>query len=231
MFSEAHFSENLDKLCSRMAAACEAAGRLLDSVRLLPVTKNHPSNAVEWALRAGLGRVGENRVQEAVVKMDALGANKVEFELIGHLQSNKARVAAERFARVQTVDSAKLLRRLDAAAGDCGRTLPILLQVNAGEDPAKYGVRCEDCAALLETALGLNNVTVEGLMTIAPLDEDPDVARRAFARLRHTRDSLAAQFQVALSELSMGMTDDLESAIAEGSTQIRVGTALFGTRA
>ncbi len=230
MFSEAHFSENLDKLRSRMAAACDAAGRAMDSVCLLPVTKNHPSDAVEWALRAGLGRVGENRVQEAAVKMDALGANNVEFELIGHLQSNKAKLAAERFARVQTVDSEKLLRRLDAAAGECGRVLPILLQVNAGEDPAKYGVRCEDCPGLLEAALKLEHVTVEGLMTIAPLDEDLDIARRAFARLRETRDCLQARFSVALPELSMGMTGDLEPAIAEGSTMIRVGTALFGER-
>lgn len=214
-----------------MAAACASCGRPVEGVTILPVTKNHPVAAVERAVEAGLSRVGENRVQEALEKLDSLPADYAAFELIGHLQSNKVKVAAAKFARVQTVDSEKLLRRLAEGAEASERILPILLQVNAGEDPAKYGVTCDACPALLETALSLPALNVEGLMTIAPLEDDPEVARQAFARLRETRDRLREQFAVDLPELSMGMTGDLEAAIAEGSTMIRVGTALFGERA
>jgi pyridoxal phosphate enzyme (YggS family) len=223
------FESNLRQLRSRIQAACILAGRSVDSVQLLPVTKNHPVDAVSYAARAGLCAVGENRVQEAAKKY-AIYPDLVHWELIGHLQSNKAKDAVAIFNRVQSVDSLKLLKRLNRCAGEVGKTLRILLQCNTGEDPNKYGFSVGDMEAALEVALAAAHLKVEGLMTIAPLDHRRDVAKSAFERLRDLRDDLAAQYAVPLAELSMGMTGDLEAAIAAGSTQIRVGTALYGAR-
>jgi len=226
------FRTGLARVRERIAAACAAAGRDPATVRLLPVTKNHPAAAVALAAAAGFETVGENRVQEAVAKQaDCAAQNlRVRWELIGHLQSNKARLAAQHFDRIQSVESAKLLDALDREAAAAGRVLPVLLQINAGNDPAKFGAEPADAPALFEHALGLRALRVEGLMTIAPLSDDPAVARRTFANLRAIRDQLATRFGVALPELSMGMTGDLAAAIAEGSTMLRVGTALFGER-
>ena len=226
------FRTGLASVRERIAAACAAAGRDPATVRLLPVTKNHPAAAVALAAAAGFETVGENRVQEAVAKQAECAAQnlRVRWELIGHLQSNKARLAAQHFDRIQSVESAKLLDALDREAAAAGRVLPVLLQINAGNDPAKFGAEPADAPRLLELALTLPALRVEGLMTIAPLSEDCDVARRTFANLRTIRDDLAAQFGVALPELSMGMSGDLAEAIAEGSTLVRVGTALFGQR-
>lgn len=223
------FRTRTDALLGRIAGLCRAAGRHPDEVTLLPVTKTHPPAAVEYAVRYGLAAVGENRVQEAVEKRAQVTA-AVRWELIGHLQSNKARLATAHFDRIQSVDSAKLLQALDRAAGELGRTLPVLLQINAGADPAKFGAEPAAAPRLLELALALPHLQVDGLMTIAPLSGDPAVARRTFANLRAIRDQLAARSGAALRELSMGMSGDLDAAIAEGSTLVRVGTALFGPR-
>ncbi len=210
--------------------ACAAAGRNPAEVTLLPVTKHHPANVVALAAAAGLVAVGENRVQEAVAKQAQCGVT-VRWELIGHLQTNKAKLAARHFDRIQSVGSPKLLDLLDREAAAAGRILPVLLQINAGNDPAKFGAEPEDAPALLDTALGKTALRIDGLMTIAPLSDDPAIARRTFARLREIRDELVGRFGRPLPELSMGMTSDLAIAIAEGSTMVRVGTALFGERA
>jgi len=173
--------------------------------------------------------VGENRVQEAVDKQPQ-ATSAVAWELIGHLQSNKARLAAQHFSRVQSVDSLKLVEILDRAAGELGKTLPVLLQVNAGLDPAKSGVEPGEAAGLLGAALGRRNLRVEGLMTVAPLSDDPAVARRTFAGLRAIRDRLVSETGAALPVLSMGMSGDMDEAVAEGSTLVRIGSALFGPR-
>jgi PLP dependent protein len=224
------FSRRADAVLARMAAACARAGRGAGEVELLAVTKTHPPAAVEYAARYGLRAVGENRVQEGELKRSQTTA-AISWELIGHLQSNKAESAARSFDRVQSVDSAKLLDRLDAAARELGKVLPILLQVNAGDDPAKFGSSPAGAPGLLECALARKNLRVDGLMTIAPLSPDPSVARRAFENLREIRDRLAAQFGTPLRDLSMGMSGDMDEAIAAGSTQVRIGTALFGERA
>ena len=229
MINYSVFEKNLSILNERMASACVACGRSVEMVSLLPVTKNHPVDAVEFAVRSGLSAVGENRVQEAADKRGSY-SEQVRWELIGHLQSNKAQDAVAIFDRIQSVDSLKLLRRLDRFAGEQGKSLAILLQCNTGEDPNKFGFSVQEADLMIEAALGASHLKVEGLMTIAPLDDKPDVARIAFDRLRVLRDSLAERFGVALPELSMGMTGDLEAAIAAGSTQIRVGTALYGER-
>lgn len=223
------FQTRADALLARIGTLCRAAGRNPQEVTLLPVTKTHPAAAAEYAARHGLAAVGENRVQEAVDKQTQTTA-KVRWELIGHLQSNKARLAVTHFARVQSVDSEKLLNVLDRAAGELGRKLPILLQVNAGNDPAKFGAEPADTPRLLELALAKPHLQVDGLMTIAPLSDDPEVARRTFANLRAIRDDLVARGGFPLRELSMGMSGDLDAAIAEGSTLVRVGTALYGAR-
>ncbi|HEY4248436.1 MAG TPA: YggS family pyridoxal phosphate-dependent enzyme [Lacunisphaera sp.] len=223
------FQQRVDELRERVRASCTAAGRNPRDIAILPVTKNHPAAAVEYAARSGFMSVGENRVQEAVEKR-AQTSVAVHWELIGHLQSNKARLAAANFQRIQSVDSEKLLAALDRAACETGTPLSILLQVNAGNDPAKFGVEPGDAPRLLELALTKSHLKVDGLMTIAPLADDPSVARRTFANLRSIRDQLVAQLGAPLRELSMGMSGDLDAAIAEGSTMIRVGSALFGPR-
>src|SRR5581483_9651368 len=227
------FVRRADAVRHRIAAACAEAGRKPEEVELLAVTKTHPAAAAEHAARYGLRGVGENRVQEGVEKRAQTTA-AVRWELIGHLQTNKAKLAAQHFDRVQSVDSEKLLQHLDRAAAEFGRTLPILLQINAGHDPAKFGGEVADAPRLLEAALAKKSLRVDGLMTIAPLGatdaETAAHAERTFHNLRTLRDELAARFGVPLRELSMGMTGDMEIAIAAGSTLVRVGTALFGTR-
>jgi pyridoxal phosphate enzyme (YggS family) len=223
------FRQRTDALLGRIAGLCRAAQRDPAGVRLLPVTKNHPAAAAGYAVRYGLPAVGENRVQEAVEKRPAV-PGALRWELIGHLQSNKAKLAVSHFDRIQSVDSEKLLHVLDRAAGEAGRKLPVLLQINAGQDPAKFGVEPADAPRLLEIALTKSHLQVDGLMTIAPLSDDPAVARRTFANLRVIRDELAARFGTPLGELSMGMSQDLDAAVAEGSTLVRVGTALYGPR-
>jgi pyridoxal phosphate enzyme (YggS family) len=233
MIDFAEFARRADAVRAEIAAACAKAGRTSAEVELLAVTKTHPAAAAEHAARYGLRAVGENRVQEGVDKR-AQCAAKVAWELIGHLQSNKARLAAEHFDRIQSVDSEKLLNHLDRAAGELGKTLPILLQINAGNDPAKFGAEIEDAPKLLDVALAKKHLRVDGFMTIAPLGNTPAEtqahAERTFSNLRQQRDTLAARTGQTLRELSMGMSGDLAIAIACGSTMVRVGTALFGTR-
>ncbi len=227
------FRARADALFARMAEAARAAGRAPDQVALLPVTKTHPPAAADYAARYGFAAVGENRVQEAVEKR-AQTTLSLHWELIGHLQSNKAKLAATHFDRVQSVDSEKLLRHLDRAAGELGKKLPVLLQINAGHDPAKFGAEPEAAPRLLDTALACPHLQVDGLMTIAPLGATPEetavLARRTFANLRTIRDDLARRGGVPLRELSMGMTGDFAIAVTEGSTLVRVGAALFGER-
>ena len=228
------FVRRADVVRAQIATACVAAGRDPTTVELLAVTKTHPVAAADYAARYGLRAVGENRVQEAAEKRPLCTAPALQWELIGHLQSNKAKLAATHFDRVQSVDSEKLLNHLDRAAAELGKILPVLLQINAGRDPAKFGAELEDAPRLLELALTKKNLRIDGLMTIAPLGATPteaaDHAERTFTQLRALRDDLAARFQIPLRELSMGMSGDLAPAIAAGSTQVRVGSALYGAR-
>jgi pyridoxal phosphate enzyme (YggS family) len=223
------FQRTADALRAAIAEACVRAGRTPDATALLPVTKSHPAAAVEFAARYGLPAVGENRVQEAVEKR-AQTTTAIRWELIGHLQSNKAALAVRHFDRIQSVDSEKLINLLDRAAAELGRSMPILLQINAGHDPAKFGAEPQDAPRLVEAALARSHLQLDGLMTIAPLSSDPAVAERTFSNLRSLRDELAARFKIPLRELSMGMSGDYPAAIAAGSTLVRIGTALFGGR-
>lgn len=229
MIDYPEFLENCAKINERIALACEKCGRKPESVRLMPVTKTHPVDAALFAYKAGYKAVGENRVQEAISKIP-LAPLDLQWELIGHLQSNKANLAISHFARIQSVDSVKLVEKLNNHAKELGKTMRILLQINAGNDPAKFGADIQDAPILAEAALKCEHLKVEGLMTIAPLDSNLDTASKCFCKLREIRDLLESEFSVKLQELSMGMSGDLERAIQEGATLIRVGTALFGER-
>ena len=234
MISYQEFSDNADRVRERLLRACDACGRKADEVRILPVTKFHPAEAVIYAHRYGFSSVGENRVQEAESKMP-LCPPDIKWELIGHLQSNKAASVAEHgFYRVQSADSEKILKKLNGALvlrRPNSENLRVLLQINAGADPAKFGADLSGAAALLEYALGsCPRLEVDGLMTIAPLDEDLDVAERCFENLRKCAEALRERFGVPLPELSMGMSADMERAVRQGATVIRIGTALFGER-
>ena len=229
MISQEVFLNNLAVVKQRISDACAACGRNPQEVTLLPVTKNWPVDAVKHCVSSGIKRVGENRVQEAAIKQEQ--SEGVDWELIGHLQSNKVNQVVGRFARIQTLDSLKLIRKVQAAADKINHPMAILLQVNAGNDPAKYGFKIEESAFALDEILKSSHLLIEGLMTIAPYSpEDPSVARKCFDQLAGLRESLQESHGVSLDELSMGMSDDLVHAIAAGSTMIRVGSALFGSR-
>lgn len=223
------FESRLSGIRTLIEQCCQEANRDVASVTLLPVTKNHPVEAALYAQVTGIQVVGENRVQEAAGKK-ALVDGALRWELIGPLQSNKAKKAVETFSRIQTVDRVKLAKSLQKHSEDLDKYLGVLLQVNAGKDPNKSGVTVDEADLLLETVLELPNLKVDGLMTIAPLSDDKAVARRTFAALRECRDRLESKFGVSLPELSMGMSGDMKEAILEGSTMIRVGTALYGER-
>lgn len=225
----AEFAERAAKIEQLIKEICRAQGRSPAEVTLMAVTKTHPVEAAHYAFRYGIKCVGESKVQEGVDKISA-AIFPIRWELIGHLQSNKAALAARYFHRIQSIDSEKLLNRLNQICSREEKKMPILLQVNAGEDQAKFGISPQQAPRLLETALTCSCLQVEGLMTIGPLSSDVEIARRTFSRLRLLRDELEADFGIPLPELSMGMTGDLREAIEEGSTCVRVGTALFGTR-
>ena len=207
----------------RIAGACERAGREPDSVTLIAVSKGQPAEAVQAAAKAGVRHFGESRIQEALPKIEQAAEAGVEatWHLVGHLQSNKAKAAASAFDVIHSVDSARLLTRLDAAAP---ASRDVLLQVNVAAEPQKQGVAPDEVGALVEAARAAGNLRLRGLMTIAPMAQNAEEARPVFRALR----LLAERFE--LPELSMGMTDDFEVAIEEGATLVRVGRAIFGER-
>ena len=229
MISEKEFSRNLSTVKEQIEKACDKYGRSAEDITLLPVTKNWSVDAVKICEVNGIKRVGENRVQEALQKMESTpGTN---YDLIGHLQSNKAKMVVGKFSCIQSVDSFKILDKLAKIANELNVKQPILLQVNAGKDPAKFGISIEEVTEVLEKALNLSSLRVDGFMTIAPYDPDNNqIARDCFANLRKLRDAMSEMYNVTFKDLSMGMSGDLNEAIAEGSTMIRVGSALFGQR-
>ena len=214
---------NLALVRERIEAGCARAGRSPGSVTLVGVTKTVPVEAIAEACAAGLRDAGENRVQEAVPKIEALDALGVRprWHLIGHLQRNKAKLAVERFAILHGVDSVRLAEALNARAHE---PLPVLLEVNVGQETSKFGFDPTALPQALADIAPLTHLDVRGLMTVAPQVDDPERVRPVFRRLRELRDDLA------LDELSMGMTDDFEVAIEEGATMVRIGRAIFGER-
>ncbi|MGH7813549.1 MAG: YggS family pyridoxal phosphate-dependent enzyme [Candidatus Binataceae bacterium] len=227
MTDENQIAARLDAVRIRMAAAARRAGRDPDSVRLVLASKTQPPEAIRAAYRAGARDFGENYVQEARAKRAALAdLADIRWHLIGHLQTNKAERAADAFSLIHSLDSARLASALNRTRSN--PPVRVLIEVNLGGEASKTGIAPDSIEELLTTTRG--KVEIAGLMTIPPPSGDPDGARRYFARLRAMRDSLAAASGLALSELSMGMTDDFEIAIEEGATIVRVGRAIFGER-
>jgi pyridoxal phosphate enzyme (YggS family) len=213
---------------AEVGAAARRAGRDAARVGIVAVTKTLPPEAVRAALAAGLADVGENYVQEARAKRDALGAGGT-WHLIGGLQRNKARVAVATFDHVQTVDSSAVARALAEEAARAGRRLAVSLQVNAAADPRKRGLSPDDAPALAEAVLGLPELRLDGLMTIGP-QGPAEQTRSCFRLLRELRDDLGKRLGVELPHLCMGMSDDFPVAVEEGATLLRLGRALFGDR-
>ena len=216
---------------ARIARAAGRAGRDPASVRLVAVSKTFPVDAVRDAAGAGQVDFGENKVQEALGKMEATGDLTIRWHLVGHLQSNKAKKAAL-FDMIHSIDSASLLRKIDEAAAAIGRRPDLLVQVDLAGEATKFGAAEDELPAIFDAAQQARAVRTVGLMLIPPAVDDPEQARPFFRRLREVRDRLLARgvARACLVELSMGMSHDFEPAIEEGATLVRVGTAIFGAR-
>jgi len=224
-------ADNFAAVEARIASACAAAGRPRHEVTLIAVSKKQTAEAIRTLAEAGQSRFGENRVQEAMSKMPELPGS-LQWDLIGHLQTNKVKHAIFcEFGLIHSVDSERLLHALEAAAAEHGRRQPILLQVNVSGESSKFGLPPDQLLPLLETANSCHHLEICGLMTLPPFTEDPENAAPHFARLRGLRDRAERETGHRLPELSMGMSHDLEIAIREGATLVRVGTDLFGARA
>ena len=222
----------LTEVRRRIDAAARSAGRDPSSVLLIAVSKTFPIQLVREAFAAGQRDFGENRVQEALQKIDASTDLQIRWHLLGHLQTNKARKAGPAFAVIQSVDSLELLEKLDRAAMDAGSSPELLIQVDLAGEATKYGVAPGEVPRLFDAAAACRAARVVGLMTLPPVPDTPEDSRRWFRELRDLRDGWLASGVPAsmLGELSMGMSGDFEVAIQEGATMVRVGTAIFGSR-
>ena len=228
-------AENIDLIRERVDSAARRAGRSAADVVLMGVTKTHTVERIREAYAAGLRVFGENRVQEFSGKAGALAdLREAHWHMIGHLQTNKAGKAAELFGAVDSVDSVKLADKLDVAACSLGKKLSVLIEINVGGEAAKSGVAPDsrEFEELLAAVPRFEALELRGLMTVPPFTDDPEGARPFFRKLRELRDTLAARRlpAIGIGVLSMGMSHDFEVAIAEGSTCVRVGTAIFGER-
>ncbi|MCC5846296.1 MAG: YggS family pyridoxal phosphate-dependent enzyme [Verrucomicrobia bacterium] len=222
--------ENLAEVEARIQSACTLSGRNRDEVTLVAVSKKHPVERLREAYDAGLRLFGENRVQEAMAKMPELPSS-IEWHLIGHLQTNKVKpVVFSEFTLIHSVDSEKLLMALENESAEQGRVQPILLQVNVSGEGSKFGLEPGILLPLLEKAMQCHHLDIQGLMTMPPLAEDPEKAAPHFAKLRDLRNEAARASGFPLPFLSMGMSHDLQVAIREGATHVRVGTDIFGAR-
>jgi PLP dependent protein len=222
-------AENLDSLQQRLRAACERAGRAPDAVTLLAVSKTHPPETIRAAADCGQLLFGENKIQEAKAKIP-LCPGKCRWHFIGHLQSNKVRDAVELFEMIQGVDSLRLAREINQRCELAGKRMSILLEVNVAGEASKFGYRPEALLAELNELNALRKIEIHGLMAIPPYATDPEKARPYFRRLRELKGRAEAVLGAPLRHLSMGMSGDFEVAIEEGSTLVRIGTALFGLR-
>ncbi|CAI2717726.1 YggS family pyridoxal phosphate-dependent enzyme [Nitrospina watsonii] len=225
-------SDNLESICQRIRNAALKAGRDPESVRLVAVSKTVPEDRIQEAQAAGVHVFGENKVQEALRKIEQLGHDGYGWHFIGHLQKNKVKYVSGQFERVHSVDSAGLAEKLSAQSQEQGVVTAVLVQVNVSGEASKFGVEPDALEDLLMKAGHLPGIAVKGLMTIPPFSENAEASRKYFAALRAMRDRLQARNLpgISLDELSMGMSHDFEIAIEEGATWVRVGTALFGQR-
>jgi hypothetical protein len=228
-------AENIARVRERIELAARRAGRKSDEIILMGVSKTFPAERIREAYVAGLRVFGENKVQEFATKAGALhDLRDTEWHMIGHLQTNKAAKATELFDAVDSIDSMRLADKLNASAESAGKTLAALIEINVGGEQAKNGVApdSDELEQILQGAPRWGNLNIRGLMTVPPYAEDPEGSRPYFRRLRQIRDKIAARGlqRISTAVLSMGMSHDFEVAIEEGSTCVRVGTAIFGER-
>jgi pyridoxal phosphate enzyme (YggS family) len=224
-------ADNFARVRESIARAAERAGRRVEEITVVAVSKTFPAEAIRAAHAAGLRHFGENRVQEWEGKQAHLGSlNDATWHLIGHLQSNKARRAVRLFHALDSVDSMELAQKLDSAAAEMDKRLPVLIEVRLDPAASKTGVETADAPKLAQAILKLAHLDLRGLMGIPPYFEDVEKVRPYFRRLRDLRSDLRFSLRQALPELSMGMSHDFEVAVEEGATQLRLGTALFGER-
>ena len=225
-------ADRLTEIRGRIAAAARSADRDPASVRLVAVSKTFPIESVREAFQAGQRDFGENRVQEALQKIEGSADQSIRWHLLGHLQTNKARKAAPAFAMIQSVDGLELIQKLDQAAADTGHAPELLIQVDLAGEATKYGATPAEVPRLFEAAAACRAARIVGLMMLPPFPETPEDSRPWFRQLRDLRDRWQASGVPApmLRELSMGLSGDFEVAIQEGATMVRVGTAIFGSR-
>ena len=222
-------SDNLRELRGRIVEACERYNRDADDITLVAITKTHPAVAIKRAVAAGIHNIGESRIQEAEPKIMEVG-QIARFHMVGHLQTNKAKKAVQLFDVIQSVDSYKLAEEISRRAAEIDRAIECYIEVNCSGEDQKYGAVPGDAVTLIKRVMNLDNIKLTGLMTVGPLTDDPELIRRTFHMcqelFKEGRDLIGDEFDT----LSMGMTDDFELAIAEGSTMIRIGTGIFGPR-
>jgi len=219
----------LAEVNSVISEGCRISDRAFDDVEIIGVTKTHGPDVVREARDAGIGIFGENRVQEAAWKMEACGGG-MDFHLIGHLQSNKIRVALPLFSAFHAVDTLKLLEGIERISSEEGHRPEVLLEVNISGEATKFGFNPETIDSVIERVLEMHSITLTGLMTMAPYTPEVEETRSVFAGLRELRDSLEEKFDIGLPKLSMGMSNDYRIAVEEGATWLRLGTVLFGDR-
>ena len=224
-----NFAENLNSIQQRIAAACARAGRDVNGVTLLAVSKSHPPETIRAAVDAGQLMFGENKIQEAKAKIP-LSPGKARWQFIGHLQSNKVRDAVELFEMIQGVDSLAIAQEISKRAAQAGKTMPILIEVNVAGEASKFGYAPEKLLAELNELNALPKIEIHGLMAIPPFMPLPEKTRPYFQKLRELKLQCEQILGAPLPHLSMGMSGDFEVAIEEGATIVRVGTALFGER-
>ena len=222
-------AENLERVRKQIAHAAAKAGRTVDEIELVAITKTHPAEKVREAIEAGQTLFGESRVQEARVKIPELPSN-LHWHYVGHLQKNKIRHALPLFELFHGVDSLALAQEMNRIAADEGLHPRVLLEVNVAGEGSKFGFSPDKLREQMEGLLALQRLSILGLMIIPPLGDKAEASRRYFAQLRELRDRLKTEFHVDLPQLSMGMTQDYPIAVQEGATLVRVGTAIFGER-
>ena len=223
-------AENLVEVRERISRAIQKSGREPDSARLITVSKQISVDRIEEARAAGAVVFGENKIQEAIPKIEQMGAEGIFWHFIGHLQKNKIKFLDERFDLIHSVDSFELAEKIAKHYHSENRVQRILLQVNVSGEAAKFGMEPKELEKQMAEFFQLQGIKVEGLMTIPPFDSDPENSRRHFSRLRELREQYEKQNGLPLNELSMGMSNDFEVAVEEGATLVRVGTAIFGPR-
>lgn len=232
IFVSAQIRENLARVKERIQKALVRAGRENEEVKIVAVSKTKPPELIRYAIESGIKDIGENRVQEAIPKIEAVGKDKVVWHLVGHLQTNKAKKAVCYFDMIQSVDSVKIARKISSYSEEEGKQIPVLVEVNISGESTKFGIAPEKVKDFVGEISCLRGIKVKGLMTIGPLTYDKGAVRRAFRKMFGIFDDLRRDRieGVEMEILSMGMTDDFEVAVEEGTTMVRIGRAIFGER-